>query len=164
MQKTFFFDKWNLFDFIIVIGGLAEQGLALESLSGLSVLRVLRIMRIFRLLKQAKRLNAIFNSFINTIPTFVNVFALIMILIFFYSVIGNQLFSLVKISGDMNDHINFKTYTNSIQTLIAFMAGEEWHDVMVDLSQPQKKHDYDCIRNPSFDDYFEAGIEFKNDF
>ena len=91
-------------------------------------------MRIFRLLKQAKRLNAIFNSFINTIPTFVNVFALIMILIFFYSVIGNQLFSLVKLSGDMSDHINFMTYTNSIQTLIAFMTGEGWHDVMVDLA------------------------------
>ena len=24
MQKAFFFDKWNLFDFIIVIGGLCE--------------------------------------------------------------------------------------------------------------------------------------------
>ena len=24
MQKAFFFDKWNLFDFIIVIGGLSE--------------------------------------------------------------------------------------------------------------------------------------------
>jgi hypothetical protein len=99
MHKDYFYDKWNIYDLLIVLGGVAEQFLKMESLSGIAVLRILRICRIFKLLKKAKRLNAIFNSLVNTIPTFINVFALIIIMIFFYSVIGNRVFAFIKFSG-----------------------------------------------------------------
>ena len=105
-RKVYFYENWNVFDFVIVCGSVI--GLFFENfLGGVTVVRILRIGRVFRLLKKAKRLYAILNSFIHTIPTFVNVFSLIIIMIYIFAVIGNRLFAHVKIHGSLDTHINF---------------------------------------------------------
>lgn len=92
LKKVYFTNNWNIFDFIIVLGGSILRYYNFESLQGFSALRILRVSRIFRLLKKAKRLNAIFNSFIHTIPTFINVFSLILILMYIFAIAGNRIF------------------------------------------------------------------------
>ena len=87
------------------------------------------------MLKKAKRLNIIFNSFLHSIPAFMNVGSLIIILIFIFSCLGNRLFAKVKISGSLdNDLINFKTFENSFFTLLMVMTGEGWYNIMADVS------------------------------
>ena len=110
LRKLYFSNNWNIFDFFIVIAGSLLQYYKLESLQGFTVMRVLRVSRVFRLLKKAKRLNAIFNSFIYTIPTFINVFMLILIMMYIYSVLGNRIFALVKLNPTVNHRLNFTSF------------------------------------------------------
>ena len=80
-------------------------------LAKLTIGRILRVGRVLRLLKKAKRLYIIFNSFLHTIPAFINVGSLILVLIFIFSCLGNRMFSKVMISGSMDDElINFMTF------------------------------------------------------
>ena len=101
----------------------------------ITVIRVFRVLRVFRLIKKARMMNNIFNSFLNTIPTFTNVLILIGLCIYLFAAIGNKIFAEVKISGNMSEHINFKTFSNSIQTLIMIMTGEGWYNIVTDLSK-----------------------------
>ena len=106
-RKVYFSTNWNIFDFTIVLTSLVGTLFDFEIRSQVSVIRIFRVGRIFRLVQKAKRLNTMFNSFVHTIPTFVNVFSLIMIMIFIFAIIGNRIFSGVKLSGVLNRHNNF---------------------------------------------------------
>ena len=97
--------------------------------------RILRVCRVLRLLKKAKRLYIIFNSFIHTIPAFVNVGSLIMVLIYIFAVLGNRIFADVKLSGSLTQHKNFQTFPRSFLTLITVMTGEGWYELMEDLER-----------------------------
>jgi hypothetical protein len=96
-QKFYFYSGWNIFDFTVVLGGLFGT-IGKDSFAGkISVIRILRVCRVLRLLKKAKRLYIIFNSFIHTIPAFVNVGSLIMIMIYIFAILGNRVFARVML-------------------------------------------------------------------
>lgn len=84
---------WNVFDFTIVlvsyitllIGQFAQDGVGPKQSQ---IARAFRIGRIFRLIAKAKFLRVIFNTIIFTIPSMANVFALMMLLQFIFSVLG----------------------------------------------------------------------------
>ena len=92
---------------MVVVGGIYGLVMKSQLSQQLSVFRILRACRVLRLLKKAKRLYIIFNSFIHTIPAFVNVGSLIMVLIYIFSVLGVRIFSKIKITGALNEHSNF---------------------------------------------------------
>lgn len=71
-------------------------------------MRILRVLRLLRLLNKAKRLQVIFNSFVHTIPAFINVGGLIMVIIFISSILGNRLFASIMLSGSLDEHHNFQ--------------------------------------------------------
>ena len=122
-------------------------------LAKLTIFRILRVCRVLRLLKKAKRLYVIFNSFLHTIPAFINVGSLIIVLIFIFSCLGNRLFAKVMITGSLDENfINFMTFESSFFTLVTVMTGEGWYQIMADL-QKDKDIDYDCIQNPTYLDY-----------
>ena len=106
-RKSYFLNGWNNFDFFVVLGGIVGLVFKSEITQQLSVFRILRVGRVLRLLKKAKRLYIIFNSFIHTIPAFVNVGSLIMVLIYIFAVLGNRIFADVKHSGSLTQHKNF---------------------------------------------------------
>lgn len=151
-EKYYFNNGWNIFDFIIVTAGLMRY-LFTDSITGnLSIIRILRVCRVLRLLKKAKRLYIIFNSFIHTIPAFVNVGSLIVVMIFIFSTVGYRLFAPVKFNGILDNDRNFQSFRRSFLTLIMVMTGEGWYEVMNALSR-QKDTSFDCIENPTYEDY-----------
>jgi hypothetical protein len=90
----------------VVVGGIwGLLGAGISSL--ISVLRILRVARLLRLLKRAKRLYIIFNSFIHTIPAFINVGGLIAVIIYIAGVLGNRLFADIMLSGSLDKNKNF---------------------------------------------------------
>ena len=126
-----------------------------ELVGNLTVVRILRVARIFRLLKKAKRLNIIFNAFLRTIPAFINVGGLIILMIYIFTVIGGRLFAKVKIEGSVaiNDYQkNFKTFGNSFLTLIIVMTGEGWYEIMGALAQTNDVA-FDCKNDPTYQDF-----------
>lgn len=169
-RRLVFRDPWNIFDFLLVAGSLSlrfvpgrdnskdprgdhSSSSARDSsdstVSLLFVMRIFRVLRLCRLIKKAKWINAIFNSFWHTIPTFINVFSLIILLIYLFAVIGNKYFAEVKISGTLDHRVNFKQIDNSLLTFIQVMTGEGWYRTMKDLLK-NKSIDYDC-KQEAFD-------------
>ena len=70
----------------------------------------------------------IFTSFIHTIPLFINVGSLIIVMIFIFSAVGNRLFAKVKLNPPLNENKNFKSIGNAFITLIISMTGEGWYE------------------------------------
>ncbi|MCE8507332.1 ion transporter [Ruegeria pomeroyi] len=112
-RHRFFFNGWNLFDFVIV-------GIALiPSAGGLSVLRALRILRVLRVISVAPRLRRVVEGFITALPGMASVFLLMTIIFYIGSVIATKLFatSFPDWFGDLG---------LSAYTLFQIMTLESW--------------------------------------
>jgi len=153
----YFSDNWNLFDFIIVIGSFA--GFFLNNVNSsinigpqATIIRSFRILRIFRLFRKNKSLKIISQTFIITLPAMMNVGGLLMLFLYMYSIMGVFLFAEVKLTGTLNEHINFQNVGIAFITLLRVATGENWHDVVA--SHSFKAHIwYQCIEDPSYEDY-----------
>ena len=101
--RGYFSKGWNKFDFLIVLVSYVTLiiGFATEKSVGgpktSTIARAFRIGRIFRLITKAKFLRVIFNTIIYTIPSLANVGALLMLLLFIFSILGVQLFATVEL-------------------------------------------------------------------
>jgi len=74
------------------------------------VMRVLRVTRILRLAGKAEGLQAILQTIMFSIPALMNVFALLLLIYFMMSVLGNFLFKNIS-QGDVIDD-EYKNFRN----------------------------------------------------
>ena len=101
MRKAYFYNGWNIFDFLIVLGTIF--GVLITQFSGFNVgpqttvIRAFRIGRIMRIIKRYKSLRKIFNTFIVSMPALANVGGLLFMFIYLYSVLGINLFAKIKL-------------------------------------------------------------------
>ena len=63
-----------------------------------------------------------------------NVFALLMLVYFIFSILANFLFGDVTEGSIINDTINFNTFGSAMLTLISASTGEDWNYIMMDCS------------------------------
>ena len=91
-------------------------------------------------------------TFMVSLPAMVNLGNLLLLIIIIYSIMGVYLFSEVKINGALNDHENFQTIGRAFISLVGILTGENWPLLMEALSR-DKDVNYDCIDNPSYEDY-----------
>lgn len=96
----YFKEGWNIFDFLIVLVSyitiiISQMSSASISPKQTTIVRAFRIGRVFRLINRAKFLRIIFNTIIVTIPSLANVGALMILLIFIFSILGVQLFATI---------------------------------------------------------------------
>lgn len=105
--RVYIKDEWNIFNFTIAI--ISALGILISfynptTMKGsITFLRSFRILRILRLLKKGGRsLHMIFNTFVITFHQLVNIGALLMILIYMYSVLGMILLGMTMRNGIMN--------------------------------------------------------------
>jgi hypothetical protein len=127
--KSYFEDGWNLFDFVIAVGSISSiliSALSPLSLKGaVSLVRSIRVLRILRLLKRGGRnLYMIFNTFVITITSLSNIGALLMLIIYMYSVLGMILLGQIKRNGLMNEYMNFENFWNAFITLFTVTTGD----------------------------------------
>jgi len=90
--RKYFDEKWNIFDFVVVVGTIGSILITLFTSITLGAattfIRAFRISRIFRLIKRARRLKIIFETFIVTIPALTNVGGLLVLFLYIYSILG----------------------------------------------------------------------------
>ena len=86
-RGRFFFNGWNLFDFVIV--GVA----LLPGTGGLSVLRALRILRVLRVISVAQRLRRVVEGFVTALPGMGSVFLLMALIFYIAAVMAPKLFA-----------------------------------------------------------------------
>lgn len=70
-----------------------------------------------------------------SIPVLFNVFMLLMLIFFMFSILGVFMFGNVK-SGDVIDDLkNFNNFFNAFLLLFAITTGEDWNKIMFDCSR-----------------------------
>jgi hypothetical protein len=115
-----------------------------------TVLRSFRVFRLVRLLRRGGRnLYMIFNTFVITITSLSNIGALLLLIIFMYSVLGMILLGEVKRSGLMNAYMNFENFWNAFITLFTVTTGDSWNATQTSFVV-WRSPNHDCIWNPTY--------------
>ena len=160
IEKYYFKENWNIFDFFVVIASLASIIVTLFSNFNLggaaTVIRAFRITRVMRLVKKAKNLRLVFNTFIFTLPALANVGGLLLLLLYLYSIVGMNLFGNVMRNNALSSNLNFETFGTSFISLFVVATGDSWETIMYSCLQKYSIF-YKCISNPSYSDYEKAG-------
>lgn len=131
--------NWNRFDFSIVALNLVTQIAAwtvgaLDIGFDLNTLRVIRVVRIFRLVKTSQQLRSIAMTLIFSLPALANVGAIMLLVLFMYSVAGMALFGTAPHGDFVNEHANFESFGSAMITLFRCSTGESWNGIMHDVS------------------------------
>jgi hypothetical protein len=139
LRGNYFKDGWNLFDFTCVcatiVGFVVDRATDIEIGAVMSAIRIFRIARLFRLVKFAKGLNRLFTAFVLSLPKLLNVFAILMLLLFLFTVLGVQIFARIKFLDQHSVHANFQDFYRGIMTLLRCSTGEAFNSLMHNLSK-----------------------------
>lgn len=114
----YFWDPWNVFDFIIVAVCFMPV-----NASYAAVLRLARIMRALRLMTALPQLQLIVGALIKSIPSMVYVGILLALNFYVYAVMG------VFLVGE-NDPVHFQDLPTAMLSLFRVVTLEDWTDVM----------------------------------
>jgi voltage-gated sodium channel len=114
----FFYDSWNVFDFLIV--GVAFLPF---NASYIAVLRLARLFRFLRLVRAVPKLQLVVSALLKSAPGMVYVGLLLFLLFYMYAV------SAVFLFGD-NDPVHFGHLPIALLSLFRVVTGEDWTDVM----------------------------------
>jgi hypothetical protein len=158
--KNYFSDPWNIFDFVTVIGSIADITVSEISDLGsdhqtsvggvhsyvyspseltkkggtinLGFLRLFRAARLIKLLRQGYTIRILLWTFIQSFKALPYVCLLIAMLFFIYAIIGMQVFGNIKLQSDgaINRHSNFQNFPQGIILLFRCATGENWQKIM----------------------------------
>lgn len=114
-------NSWNKFDFFVVLSSVFDIVLGRLDTSSMAfltkfgpqiarVMRVLRVTRVLRLAGKAKGLQAIIQTIMFSIPALVNVFMLLMLIFFMFSIMGVFSFGTIKEGDVLDDLKNFNNF------------------------------------------------------
>ncbi|CAF0900785.1 unnamed protein product [Rotaria sordida] len=151
--RNYFHDKWNAFDFITVLGSIADVLLTEFRFSGkanvsvtagqqkhkntllnLGFLRLFRAARLIKLLRQGYTIRILLWTFIQSFKALPYVCLLIAMLFFIYAIIGMQVFGNVRHDSgksEISRHNNFANFLYALMLLFRCATGESWQAVML---------------------------------
>lgn len=109
---------WNVFDFAVIVVGLLPATRELAT-----VARLARLLRVLRLVSALPRLRLIVSTLVRSVPSMLNVVALMSIIFYIYGVAGYHLFRDA-------DPTHWRTLGISMLTLFRIVTLEDWTDVM----------------------------------
>ena len=79
-----------------------------------------------------------------SLPSLVDVGALLLLLLFVYGVAGMDLFSGIKDGDHINKHANFRSFYHAVITLVRASTGESWNGLMHDCMQEETSDEDSC--------------------
>lgn len=132
--RQYFSVRWNQFDFTLAVVGLAALGTRVGGLA--AFFRLFRVLRLFRLVRGSSTLRQMFKTLLLSIPSVMNILAVVALMIFMYAVFGMNAFSSVRFgrtSEFHNEDANFRSFWVSAMTLVRTTTGEDWNGIMHDL-------------------------------
>ncbi|CAM4718037.1 unnamed protein product [Leuciscus chuanchicus] len=133
---NYFRDTWNIFDFITVLGSIAEiavDKLQSEKPFSMGFLKLFRAARLIKLLRQGYTIRILLWTFVQSFKALPYVCLLIAMLFFIYAIIGMQVFGNIKLNdkSQINTHNNFKSFFGALMLLFRSATGESWQEIML---------------------------------
>uniref|UniRef100_A0AAV2L283 Voltage-dependent calcium channel alpha-1 subunit IQ domain-containing protein n=1 Tax=Knipowitschia caucasica TaxID=637954 RepID=A0AAV2L283_KNICA len=132
---NYFKDTWNIFDFITVLGSIAEIiiDFQFEDSLNMSFLKLFRAARLIKLLRQGYTIRILLWTFVQSFKALPYVCLLIAMLFFIYAIIGMQVFGNIKLNEKthINRHNNFHTFSSALMLLFRSATGESWQEIML---------------------------------
>lgn len=122
----------------------------------MTVIRSFRIAKILRLIKKTKSLRQIFRTFIQCLKPLTNIGSLFILILYMYTIAGVLLFGQVKRNGKLTDTLNFESFYAGALALFVVSTTDAWTDIAISCLK-RKSVDFDCIPNPTYQDYLDAG-------
>lgn len=102
LRRNYFKEAWNIFDFTVVVGTLAILVIGFLNLGNFgiqsTILRSMRIGRILRILRKFKKLQIIFNTLVEALPSMASLGMLLLLLMFMYAIIGMSQFGFANVT------------------------------------------------------------------
>ena len=144
--RRYWASNWNRFDAFVVLASILDLVMNLLQQSFLSfikvgpqiarIFRVLRVTRLFKLVKQFQGLQKLINTLLFSLPSLLNVGALLFLVFYIYSILGNFLFKNVATGNTIGDLVNFENAAIAFITLFRCSTGENWYYIMFDTIYP----------------------------
>ncbi|KAL5108348.1 Voltage-dependent calcium channel type A subunit alpha-1 [Taenia crassiceps] len=147
--RNYFRDRWNIFDFITVIGSITDVLVTNSqdaSFLNLGFLRLFRAARLVKMLRQGYTIRILLWTFIQSFKALPYVCLLIAMLFFIYAIVGMQVFGTIAVddpSSQITVQTNFRTFGNALLLLFRCSTGESWQELMLSCDYPQR-----CAHKP----------------
>lgn len=113
-------------------------------------------MRIFRLLRSYGQV--IISTLIIVSFQITNVLSLIFLLLFIYSALGINLFATAMYREGYTNQSNFRSFPNAIIILMRVATGENWAEIMYELSKTDSYDGVDCVPNQTYNEMQRDGV------
>ncbi|KAG9350848.1 hypothetical protein JZ751_024737, partial [Albula glossodonta] len=160
-------DTWNIFDFITVLGSIAEIIVNRvpsnsQPTFNVSFLKLFRAARLIKLLRQGYTIRILLWTFVQSFKALPYVCLLIAMLFFIYAIIGMQVFGNIELSHSkpISPHNNFKNFFSALMLLFRSATGESWQEIMLACLGGQKCANDTSITPPLPHDNSDCGTDF----
>ena len=111
--------------------------------------RTVRILRMFRIFRKQNSLKIIFETFIVTLPSLMNVGGLMILFVYIYSVLGMNIFADIQLNDPLSANLNFKTIQGTAITLFMLSTGETFYEFMNAFAR-EMSITFQCVNNPTY--------------
>ncbi|MFO8071139.1 MAG: ion transporter [Polyangia bacterium] len=129
----YFFDPWNVFDFLIV----AACFMPVDA-QYVMVLRLARLLRVLKLVRALPKLQVLVGALLRSIPSMAYVSLLLLLLFYVYAVAATFMFS-------KNDPVHFATLPLSMLSLFRAVTLEDWTDLMYINQKGCDQYGYESV-------------------
>jgi hypothetical protein len=124
-------DAWNVFDAAVVVGSIVTS--FFDAIRGaIQIARAFRLVRLVRIFRRAKGVRVLVNTIFLSLPSFGNIFIVLLVVLFIYAVTGVYLFADLRLQTHINQNSNFRTFWNAFVLCFEMMTLEGWNRVMYD--------------------------------
>ncbi|CAM9119896.1 unnamed protein product [Discosporangium mesarthrocarpum] len=139
----YFTDSYNIFDFLITWLGIIEITVQVAGfITGLRIIRIFRVARVVRMTSLGKLSRGRFNPspqmdltrivgiLTTSLVWIINIYAVLILLIYMFSVLGMQFFGNAMEDMDVNGNnaiqFNFQNFGKAALTVLDLLAGNQW--------------------------------------
>ena len=142
--SRYFSDRWNQFDFAVVI--LSIVAIYLEEAESttfpvnptiIRVARIVRIARVFKLFKTAEGIRRLLDTVVRALPQVGNLTLFFLLLFFIYASLGVELFGkFTCVYGQcegLSRHANYDNFGMALLTLFRIFTGDDWNGILKDM-------------------------------
>ena len=88
------------------------------------------------MIKKFQGLQKILNTLAFSLPSLLNVGALLTLVYFIYSILATFIFKEIVLGKIIGSFVNFDNFSNAIVTLFRASTGEDWYVIMFDTMYP----------------------------